>query len=126
MPPDVREAKNIRRLIIEKTEGVPGSKDKAFAADDLDEDAEVSEYEENNIADEVEGEQGSNNGGIVGMGQHRDAVGVARGGANVAAAGAVVKTAAAGAGDVGTPRQRVSCVKNELVLNLMEIYLTCS
>ncbi len=36
MPPDVREAKDIRRHIIEKTEGVTGSEDEAFAADDID------------------------------------------------------------------------------------------
>jgi hypothetical protein len=101
MPPDVREAKDIRRLIIEKTEDVTGSEDEAFAADDIDQDAEVNEYEENtianNIADEDEDEQVSNNGGILGMGQHRDAVGVAHGGANVAAAQAVANAAAAGA-----------------------------
>ena len=38
MPADVREAKAVRRLIIEKSEGVTGSEDEPFALDDLDED----------------------------------------------------------------------------------------
>ena len=38
MPADVCEAKAIRLLIIEKSEGVTGSEDEPFALDDLDED----------------------------------------------------------------------------------------
>ena len=38
MPADVREAKAICHLIIEKLEGVTGSEDEPFALDDLDED----------------------------------------------------------------------------------------
>ncbi len=35
MPPDVSEAKQIRRLIIEKSEGVTGTKEEAFALEDV-------------------------------------------------------------------------------------------
>ena len=46
IPPDVVEAKVIRKLIIEKTEGVTGSEEEPFAVDD--------EYEEGGDGDEAE------------------------------------------------------------------------
>jgi hypothetical protein len=110
MPANVREAKEIRRLIIEKTEGVTGSEEEAFAADDIEEDLDFADVEnENKIAEEAEeaGEQENNNMGIVGAGLHRDAVGAAHAGVNGVAAGAV-NAAPVGMGDAGTPRQRVS------------------
>ena len=43
MPPDVCEAKEIRGLIIEKSEGVTGSEDEPFALDDVLEDDNAEE-----------------------------------------------------------------------------------
>lgn len=45
MPPDIREAKEIRRLIIEKSEGVTVSEDEMFALDKLDEEDAKSSYD---------------------------------------------------------------------------------
>ena len=47
MPPDVRKAKEIRGLIIEKSEGVTGSEDKPFALDDVLEDENEEEDTDN-------------------------------------------------------------------------------
>ncbi len=47
MPPDVNEAKRIRRLIIDKCEGVTGSEEEAFALEDVVNDDELEEDEGN-------------------------------------------------------------------------------
>ena len=51
MSPDVREAKEICRLIIEKSEGVTGSEDEIFAAKDVCNKAK-SEGEEGNLPED--------------------------------------------------------------------------
>ncbi len=44
MPPDVRESKEIRRLIIEKSEGVTGSEEEPFAVEDAIEDGDDEDF----------------------------------------------------------------------------------
>ena len=51
MPPDVREAKEIHCLIVEKSEGVTGSEDEIFAAEEVYNKAE-SEEEEGNLPED--------------------------------------------------------------------------
>ena len=46
MPPAVREAKHNRHLIIEKTEGVTGSEDELFAADDIEDNIDLNKEDE--------------------------------------------------------------------------------
>jgi len=69
IPADVREAKEIRRLIIEKTEGVTGSEEEAFAADDIDEDLDYGdgdvENAANNIAEDLEEAGEQTNHGLI-------------------------------------------------------------
>jgi hypothetical protein len=74
MPPDVREAKDICQLIIEKLEGVTGSEDKLFAADEVEE--EDTDLNEVNEAIENEGGEviGTNDGSIVGPDLNRTGV----------------------------------------------------
>ena len=47
MPPDVRKAKEIRGLIIEKSEGVTGSEDEPFALDEFLDDENEEEDADN-------------------------------------------------------------------------------
>ena len=47
MPPDVNKAKQICRLIIEKSEGMTGSEEEAFAPEDVLNDDELEEDEGN-------------------------------------------------------------------------------
>ena len=57
--PDVREAKEIKERIIEKSEGVTGSEEEVFSPDDLKEYKDVEEdSEENGGADEGNGGAG--------------------------------------------------------------------
>jgi hypothetical protein len=74
MPPDVRDAKDIRGLIIEKSEGVTGSDDKLFSADEVEE--EDTNLNEVNEAIENEGGEvvGTNNGSTVGPDLNRTGV----------------------------------------------------
>jgi hypothetical protein len=92
MPADVREAKAVRRLIIEKSEGVTGSEDEPFALDDLEEDvideepADEATIEEANIDD---GNEAAVNGNaVVGAARWRGANGVARADGSVGASSA--------------------------------------
>ena len=88
MPPDVREAKEICCLIIEKSEGMTGSEDKIFAAEEVDNKAKSEEEESNlpkehglfgdtpavNAADEIETIRDSGNGNTDGsLGRHKAA-----------------------------------------------------
>ena len=74
MPPDVKEAKDICRLIIEKWERVTGSEDEMFAADEREEEGadlnEVNEAIKNERSDVI----GTNNGSIVGPDLNRTGV----------------------------------------------------
>ncbi len=109
MPPDVREANDIWCLIIKKTEGVTGSEEELFAADDIEDDVDLNKDDEiNNDADEGEGEPENKNGGLVGMCQHRDAVGVACADLNAPVAGSQGWDDSSGMYHLGTPHQRVS------------------
>jgi hypothetical protein len=49
IPPDVSEAKAIRTLIIEKTEGVTGSEEEPFAMEEDNEDGDDGEEEEEDV-----------------------------------------------------------------------------
>lgn len=87
MPADVREAKAIRLLIIEKSEGVTGSEDEPFALDDLDEEpADGAAIEEANINGGYEVVVNEN--ALVGAARWRGANGAARADGSVGASSA--------------------------------------
>lgn len=78
MPPDVREAKDICRLIIEKSEGVTGSEEEIFAVDEVEEEElEFNKNEPN--ANEGGANNGSINGAIVGQDLSMNATGETQG-----------------------------------------------
>ena len=78
MPPGVREAKDILRLIIEKSEGVTGSEKETFAADEAEE--EESEFNKSKPnANEGGANNGSINGAIVGPDLSTNATGETQG-----------------------------------------------
>ena len=74
MPPDVREAKDIRRLIIEKSEGVTGSEEEIFALDEVEEEEEESTENEPN-PNASDANNGFINGAIVGPDMSTNATG---------------------------------------------------
>ena len=59
MPPDVREAKEIWGLIIEKSEDVTGSEDEPFALDDVPEDENEEEDTDNEAEENWHGAVGA-------------------------------------------------------------------
>ncbi len=65
MPPDVREAKEICGLIIEKSEGVTGSEDEPFALDDVPEDENEEEDTDNGAEENWRGAGGAARAGSV-------------------------------------------------------------
>jgi hypothetical protein len=82
VPPDVSEAKAIRKLIIEKTEGVTGSEEEPFALEEDYEEGDDGEEGEEDVQD-VDGDPSVNEGAVREVGL----AGVARaGGAGAARA----------------------------------------
>ncbi len=75
MPADVCEAKTIRGLIIEKSEGITGSEEEPFALDDV---GNEEEEDQGDVADEGVGEETRNDNALVGNANWRGAAGVAR------------------------------------------------
>ncbi len=92
MPADVREAKAIRLLIIEKSEGVTGSEDEPFALDDLDEDVIDEEPADGAAIEEANINGGNevvvNENALVGAARWRGANGAARADGSVGASSA--------------------------------------
>ena len=78
MPEDVRDAKTIRGLIIEKSEGITGSEEEPFALDDVLGNEE--EEDQGDVADEGEGDEprARDDNALVGNATWRGAAGVAR------------------------------------------------
>jgi hypothetical protein len=79
IPVDACEAKEIRRLIVEKSEGVTGSEDEPFAADDGE---EYNEEEErvNGAVEEAVGEAANDNAVVGGVAHWHGEEGVAHAG----------------------------------------------
>ncbi len=108
MPADVREAKVIRGLIIEKSEGVTGSEEEPFAFEEgLDEEGE----QQGDVAEEeVAGEEPAvDDNVLVGRANWRGAVGAARADGSVKGGRGGGAAKAAGSVTSVSPNLGVSC-----------------
>jgi hypothetical protein len=107
MPADVREAKVIRGLIIEKSEGVTGSEEEPFALGEDDQE----EGEQGNVAEEEEvAEEPAEEYAVVGRADWRGAVGVAHANGSVRGGRGGGVARAGSSASSASPNQGVSFV----------------